>query len=342
MAAPADLLPAVFRQSNEIRARIKQLLGNPRAALGNLEADAATVMDQVRADSYSNIAAKRPEQAARMYPQQARNAPAFNRQLAQQHMDRINEMVLNGMTVWHGSPHKFDKFDMSKIGTGEGAQAYGHGLYFAENPAVANTYQQTAPYLGRHTAQLAQQAQDEAKKLAKPGEDLMAVTQRVLHEKYTANKDPYLRMPLMDAMNNVRELLKPSGGNLYKVDLPDEHIAKMLDWDKPLSGQPHGEKLLAAYKELEATRSGGKVNRDMSKATGREIYEAVRGWEPSQAYASEWFRKQGLPGIRYADQGSRGKDGGTSNFVVFDDSILTIQERNGLGLLNAKPGPILR
>jgi len=37
-------------------------------------------------------------------------------------------------TVWHGSPHLFDKFDISKIGTGEGAQAYGHGLYFAENP----------------------------------------------------------------------------------------------------------------------------------------------------------------------------------------------------------------
>ena len=29
--------------------------------------------------------------------------------------------------VFHGSPHKFDKFDFSKIGTGEGAQAYGHG-----------------------------------------------------------------------------------------------------------------------------------------------------------------------------------------------------------------------
>jgi ABC-type Na+ efflux pump permease subunit len=29
---------------------------------------------------------------------------------------------------------------MSKIGTGEGAQAYGHGLYFAESPDVANSY----------------------------------------------------------------------------------------------------------------------------------------------------------------------------------------------------------
>jgi hypothetical protein len=43
-------------------------------------------------------------------------------------------------TVFHGSPHKFDRFDSSKIGTGEGAQAYGHGLYLADSPAVAGGY----------------------------------------------------------------------------------------------------------------------------------------------------------------------------------------------------------
>ena len=42
-----------------------------------------------------------------------------------------------GIKAYHGSPHDFDKFDMSKIGTGEGAQAYGHGLYLAENEATA-------------------------------------------------------------------------------------------------------------------------------------------------------------------------------------------------------------
>lgn len=45
-----------------------------------------------------------------------------------------------GAIVWHGSPHKFDKFDSSKIGTGEGAQAYGHGLYLAEKQGVAQEY----------------------------------------------------------------------------------------------------------------------------------------------------------------------------------------------------------
>jgi hypothetical protein len=45
-----------------------------------------------------------------------------------------------GHIAYHGSPHKFDKFSLDKIGTGEGAQAYGHGLYLAESPEVAQTY----------------------------------------------------------------------------------------------------------------------------------------------------------------------------------------------------------
>ena len=45
-----------------------------------------------------------------------------------------------GITAYHGSPHEFDQFDLSKIGTGEGAQSYGHGLYFAEAEPVAVGY----------------------------------------------------------------------------------------------------------------------------------------------------------------------------------------------------------
>ena len=43
----------------------------------------------------------------------------------------------SGIHVYHSSPHDFDKFDLAKIGTGEGAQMYGHGIYAAENPAVS-------------------------------------------------------------------------------------------------------------------------------------------------------------------------------------------------------------
>jgi hypothetical protein len=47
--------------------------------------------------------------------------------------------------------------------------------------------------------------------------------------------------------------------------------------------------------------------------------------------ASALLAKQGIPGIRYLDAGSRGAEGGTSNFVVFpgNERMMTILERNG-------------
>lgn len=42
--------------------------------------------------------------------------------------------------AWHGSPHTFDKFKLDAIGTGEGAQAYGHGLYFTDTKEIAESY----------------------------------------------------------------------------------------------------------------------------------------------------------------------------------------------------------
>ena len=50
--------------------------------------------------------------------------------------------IANPIKAYHGSPHDFDAFDASKIGTGEGAQAYGHGLYFAEREDIAKAYRE--------------------------------------------------------------------------------------------------------------------------------------------------------------------------------------------------------
>ncbi len=59
------------------------------------------------------------------------------------------------LRAFHGSPHKFDKFSTEAIGTGEGAQVFGRGLYFAENEGLARYYRDTL------TPRAAQQ-QDEA------------------------------------------------------------------------------------------------------------------------------------------------------------------------------------
>jgi len=44
-------------------------------------------------------------------------------------------------SAWHGSPHDFDTFDLGAIGTGEGNQAHGWGLYFAKKKSVSRNYQ---------------------------------------------------------------------------------------------------------------------------------------------------------------------------------------------------------
>ena len=48
--------------------------------------------------------------------------------------------VTFSITALHASPHSFRKFDTAFMGKGEGAQAYGWGLYFADNPKVNRSY----------------------------------------------------------------------------------------------------------------------------------------------------------------------------------------------------------
>jgi hypothetical protein len=54
-------------------------------------------------------------------------------------------LAKNIIKTYHGSPHQFDKFDLDKLGSGVGAQAYGHGLYTSDNPNVARGYRTVIP-----------------------------------------------------------------------------------------------------------------------------------------------------------------------------------------------------
>ena len=53
---------------------------------------------------------------------------------------RREEMQGYYQTAFHGSPHKFEKFDLGSIGTGTGIQAHGWGLYFAFSKNTAKRY----------------------------------------------------------------------------------------------------------------------------------------------------------------------------------------------------------
>jgi hypothetical protein len=63
-------------------------------------------------------------------------------------IERGDDIPLMSVSAWHGTPHDYDRFDITKIGTGEGAQAYGWGLYFADSREVAEWYRNA---LGRRS-----------------------------------------------------------------------------------------------------------------------------------------------------------------------------------------------
>jgi len=67
----------------------------------------------------------------------------FNKSIPNE-KDLSNYRNANGnifyQAAWHGSPHDFDTFDLGAIGTGEGNQAHGWGLYFAKDKKIAENY----------------------------------------------------------------------------------------------------------------------------------------------------------------------------------------------------------
>jgi len=236
-------------------------------------------------------------------------------------------------TVYHGSPHKFEKFDASKIGTGEGAQAYGHGLYFAESPAVAKEYREKLSSTGGAKKLLGNASGDvdeaisEAKRKIGHYQDLIANGGGGAMDR--AKSFLQLSEKNLSDLNAMKQGLPENTGALYKVDLPDEVIAKMLDYDKPVKDQPL---------VLEAIRS--RLPEDMIDSFNANVESGISGanayknwlWDGGKTEASkaETLKNMGIPGIRYLDGGSRGTGAGTSNFVVFpgEEDALTILERN--------------
>jgi hypothetical protein len=211
------------------------------------------------------------------------------------------------LITYHGSPHRINnvdadnpmgKFDLSKVGTGEGAQAYGHGIYLAESPDVARSYASD----GGHSLLKARMLRDKAKKLRESAtSDDLALAERLESQ--------------ADGMGN--------GSNFYTVDLPDEHIAKMLDWDAPLSEQP--EAVRKALKNYAAA--------DDASITGGEFYRRLtQEFGAGQDEVSAALLKDGVPGIRYLDGNSRTtsfgpQSSGTRNFVIFDGDTAKILKR---------------
>ena len=232
------------------------------------------------------------------------------------------------ITTWHGSPHTFPptannplgEFDPMKVGTGEGAQAYGVGAgYLAEAPAVAKGYRQTEGMYKRVTGGMTNKEEFIADHLSQGRPETSILD--LYAQKYGGSFD--------DAMKDLINVKQMYGtGNLYKVDLPDEHVAKMLDWDKPLSEQhPSVQSALAKLDPDIYHPKGDEYSPD---EVGAEIYLRMANspLAKNQSDASEVMRNAGITGIRYLDAASRDAGKGTSNFVVFDPKHMNILERN--------------
>jgi hypothetical protein len=160
-----------------------------------------------------------------------------------------------GITAYHGSPYLFRMFNPAKVGTGEGAQAYGVGAgYTAEARPVAEEYmrQVTAgtPQFPVRTFKGQELAPQTPEYMAARllDTDKMSLPQaRKEVSSWISGAGPEMSQEVakwqrtLDILNQAQKKsdFKNLGERsyLYKGDIPDEILPKFLDWDRPLSQQ---------------------------------------------------------------------------------------------------------
>jgi hypothetical protein len=332
-------LHGLHRNIMEINALLAQLDNYRRVAGQNA---LATMQDP--AAHFQNSLARYAHESlpSRLDTQDAQSVmPGMGNALMNKIGNLATNSMLPAMTVWHGSPHLFDKFDSSKIGTGEGAQVYGHGIYVAENPKVAGGYR-TA--LSGRGGPLLNGIPIDTQRMRLSSEESMLAN--MYSNRLAAGLSPdkaaeqttmwgamHPQIGPQASSDIVSRLSPPPKGAVYKVDLADEHIAKMLDWDKPLSEQTD------VIKQLGITERGmHQIKMIGGEDSVRGLLEYIAAHhantagskgitEDARAEASKTLADRGIPGIKYLDQGSRDAGKGTRNFVVFDDSLLKILGR---------------
>ena len=252
------------------------------------------------------------------------------------------------MNAWHGTPHEIEgNFSLGKVGTGEGAQAYGHGIYFAENPAVAQQYQKDISrsqlMKGGNPEQLDQLMNGQP--LTKLYESMSAKADRMPYEKAaieyekmsfledlmqgTQFKDAVARIDDPNVAKWAQTLesgYKPAG-NLYKVDIPDAQIPMMIDYDAPIKDQPKIYELIKNSIVDPDIRKTFETNAKIGISGGNAYKNYLEGKTDVERSANA--ANLGITGIRYLDEGSRSQGKGSSNFVVFKPETVKILEKNG-------------
>lgn len=201
--------------------------------------------------------------------------------------------------VWQGSPHKYGPEGASQslkhIGKGEGAQAYGWGRYDAGAEAVGRDYQdKLAPKVNKLITDIRNPVEQSVvnemeEYAAQAGWDDIAGMRSAVAGAMEEGGDNLLSA--FDDMVGRGAIADVEIGNsyLYKHDLPDEDIARYLDWDKPLSEQP--ESVRAALESLKAT----------PKDMGKMAAEKIRAMSEAPGIA-DWAKRDLLKDAEFFEQ----------------------------------------
>jgi hypothetical protein len=218
-----------------------------------------------------------------------------------------------GIRAFHGSPHSFDKFSMDKIGTGEGAQAYGHGLYFADSEGVAKSYRDAlAKKDGSHVSIAPEILERDG-----PQWDAIVQQKRALQSErdqlyYSGDHGGRFQEldktvgeldAQLDALHDagIKETIAKyphlTRGSMYEVNI-NADPESFLDWDAPLSAQPKNVQDALA-----------KIDPDMWHPSGGD-------YDPMELGQTAYMRAQTK---RFSVMGPDGKFGPGGS--TFDESL---------------------
>lgn len=256
--------------------------------------------------------------------------------------DRERRNAILFQIAYHGSPHNFDNFSTSAIGTGEGAQSFGWGLYFTNQEDIARWYadkltntEENEEYI-REIEELEKEVQllkvivDVYKTKLKENN----LSKRIKSNIETALPDFLKKIESNEAsIKLLKEKLNKR--NLYTVELPDNGY---LLWDKEYDAkdltslkQPLFNRLLDEYFGGDKESTQYEVDSIFYDGiTGEELYHALQHELGSDKAASLFLKENGYIGIDYPAQSLSGNiDEGKRNYVIFDEAdIKVIQHYN--------------
>jgi len=211
-----------------------------------------------------------------------------------------NDPSILNQPAYHGTPHLFDTFSTEKIGTGEGAQAYGWGLYFSSSKDVATWYRDTLTdpdqvpleFMGRPVDEvwndgILERWSDLVGNMSEAQRDdfttVMGNLSQVNNMKDVANVLPNFTPSQRKMYKSLVEpkLLKPEtgAGRLFEVDVPSDD--ELVDWDAKLSEQPPAVRAKLAALGLEPKMTKGARQTETATAERAAFLNGRRSWELS-------------------------------------------------------------